>query len=533
MASISPPKSFNYIASNESSTSLVLGFIYGGLTDTDPATTEVMPGLAESWDVKNDGQTYVMHLRKDVKWNDGQPFTAEDVEFTFNDLIYNDKISNPSRDIFTIDGKKFNVKAVDKDTVQFDLPTKFAPFLRAVGTAILPKHSLKEIVDRGEFEHSLGVNADPSEIIGTGPYMLEEYQAGQRVVLKRNPHYWKNDGKGNQLPYLDKVVIEIVQNEDVELMKFLQKELDYYGLRGQDFPELKPKEQDGNFTVYITGTSTNSQFIFFNQNTGMNDKGKPYVAPHKLKWFRDVRFRQAVAYAIDREGIIEVLMNGLGEPQWSPESPANASFYNSNVPKYPFNIAKAKKILADAGFRDRNGDGFVEDAEGNMVEFTLTTNAENTVRVRMAEMIRKDLQNIGFKVSFLPLQFNMLVSKLDSNFDWEAMILGLGGGDIDPHFSRNVWISSGYTHMWFPKQKTPSTKWEARLNELFDSGVQELDPAKRKAIYNEYQMIAAEQLPLIFTVHSKQIQAVRNTLGNIHPTAYAGAFHDIERIYIK
>jgi len=530
--SISPPKSFNTITANETSSSVVLGFIYNGLTEEDPVSTEVAPCLAESWDVSEDGLAYTFHLRKDVKWNDGQPLTAEDVEFTFNELIFNEDIRCASRDIFVIDGKKLKVTAVDKHTARFELPTKFAPFLRSLGTSILPKHSLKSLVDEGKFNHSLGVDAEPSSIIGTGPFVLDKYVTGQRVVLKRNPHYWKRDEKGGQLPYLNEVVIQIVQSQEVEVLRFKQKEIDYLGVRGVDYPNLAVGAKTGGYKLYLTGTTFGSQFLFFNQNTGNNKRGKPYVDPVKLKWFRNEQFRKAVAHAIDRKSMINSLMNGLGVPQWGPESPAATFFFNPDVPQHPYDIKKAKQILTDADFKDRNGDGIVEDSEGNDVEFSLTTNTGNEVRIKMAEMIRKDMENLGFRVHFLPMQFNMLVSKLDSNYDWEAMILGLTGGP-EPHFGRNVWHSTGHTHMWFPKQEKPSTDWEARIDQIFDQGVQELDPQKRKALYDEWQVIAATKLPFIYTVLPKRVEAIRNGLGNIHPTAYAGAMHDVDRIYWK
>jgi len=530
MASISPPKSFNTVVASETSSTMTLGFIYDGLVDIDPHTNQVVPALAESWEISEDGLTYIFHLRKDVLWNDGHPFTAADVEFTFNDLIYNEDISTSSRDIYTVDRKYFKVRAVDDHTVEFTTAAKFAPFLRMIGTSILPKHSLKPLVDAGVFESSLGVNAKPEDIVGTGPFMLERYIQGQRIILKRNPLYWKHDADGIQLPYLDHIVIEIVQNQDVELLKFKQRELDYYSLRGEDYPLLKPKEESGGFTIHRTGTQTGSQFLFFNQNTGKGKDGKPYVDPVKLKWFRNPRFREAVSYAIDRKSMINILMNGLGVPQWGPMGPSEGLFFNPNVRQYPYNPERARRILAEGGFRDINGDGFLQDPGGNRVSFQLTTNNENTVRVRMAEMICKDLTDIGFEVFFMPLQFNALVSKLDSSFDWEAMILGLTGGP-EPHGGRNVWHSSGRLHMWFPRQDKPSTEWEERIDELFELGVQELDERKRKAIYDEWQRIVAEFQPFIYTVLSERVQAVRNGLANVKPSVYVGALHSIEQVY--
>ena len=530
-SSISAPKTFNYIVAAETSSTHVLGNIYEGLTTDDPVTSETIPNIAESWDISEDGKTYTFHIRDAVKWNDGEPFTAHDVEFTFNDLIYNDNIPAPMRDLLIINGKRIKVTALDERTVQFVTPTKFAPFLRLSGTAILPRHAYKKLVDDGSFQYSLSVDSPPESIIGAGPYMIETYVPSQRIVLKRNPHYWKVDEAGNRLPYLDRIVIQIVQNEEVSLMQFKQRQLDYLGVRGQDYPDLKPLEQQGDFTVYMTGVSTGSQFLFFNQNTGKDDAGKPYVNPIKLKWFRNKQFRKAVAHAIDRGSIIEVLMNGLGVPQWSPVGPGSPFFHNPDVPKYEYSPRKARQILAEAGFKDIDGDGYVEDPDGNTVEFDLTTNSSST-RTDMAEMIRKDLERVGLKVHFMPLEFNMLVSKLDSSFDWEAMILGLTGG-VEPHGGSNVWQSRGHTHMWFPRQEQPSSEWEARINELFEQGAQELDPEKRREIYNEWQMIAADELPLIYTVLPRNIEALRNGLGNIRPTAYSGAFHSVERIYWK
>ena len=125
----------------------------------------------------------------------------------------------------------------------------------------------------------------------------------------------------------------------------------------------------------------------------------------------------------------------------------------------------------------------------------------------------------------------MLVSKLDSTFDWEAIILGLTGG-IEPHFGKNVWDSSGQLHMWYPAQKEPATPWEARIDEIYNLGVQELDRDKRKALYDEWQEIVADQLPFIYTILGERLSALRNKYGNIHPTAYGGILHNPEEIYL-
>ncbi|MCC6758304.1 MAG: ABC transporter substrate-binding protein [Candidatus Omnitrophica bacterium] len=533
LTSTSDPKSFNDITAKETSTREVTSHIFEGLTTMNAVTLQVEPALAERWEVSEDGHTWTFYLRPGVKWNDGEPFTADDVVFTFNDLIYNDDIASSSRDIFTIEDKTFKVEKVDDLTVRFTLPVKFAPFLRAMSQAILPKHKLAKAVAEKKFNFTWGLDTPPSEIVGTGAFKLSSYRPGERFVLVRNPLYWKRSKEGDALPYLDRIVYLIVQNLDTAMLKFLDGEVDYIGLRGMEYPLIKPNERKGNFTVYDAGPDFGSSFVVFNQNTGVNPKTqKPFVDPVKSKWFLDINFRRAVAHAIDKNKMMEILMNGFGYPQDSDMSKSAGVFYNPNVEKYDYDLLKAKKILADAGYIDRNGDGWIEDPEEHTVEFNFSTNSGNNERVQIASIIRHDLQSLGMKVNFLSLEFNTLVTKLNSTFDWDAIVLGLTGG-IEPHFGKNVWHSTGGLHMWYPMQKTPATDWEKRIDEIFIQGVQELDENKRKVLYDEFQVIVSQQLPLIYTVLNSDLYAIRNRFGNLKPTSYAGPFHNMEEIYIN
>lgn len=532
LATISDPKSFNPIVAKETSTTAVTNLIFEGLTKTNGVTTEVEPALAASWQISEDGLRWTFHLREEVRWSDGQPLTADDVVFTFERLIYNPDVPASSRDIFTIDGKPIQVKALDANTVEFTLPVPFAPFLRALGQEILPAHKLRDIVNAGTFSSAWGLDTPAEEIIGTGPFKLSVYLPGQYVRFVRNNRYWRQDAEGRPLPYLNEVRMLIVQTQDVELLKFQEGELDVYGMRASDFALLKPDEAKSHYTVYELGPGFGSSFIFFNQHPGTNPQtSAPYVPPHKLAWFQDVRFRRAVAHAIDKQAIIEIVMNGLGFPQTGPMGPSEGFFYHPDVPTYAFDLERAKALLAQIGLSDRNGDGILEDGQGHPVEFTLYTNSGNTDRIQIANVIRKDLERLGMTVHLNQLEFNNLVAKLDATYDWDAILLGLTGG-IEPHFGRNVWHSSGHLHMWHPRQPAPATEWEAELDRVFDQGVQELDPHKRKALYDRWQVIVAEQVPLIYTVLPPSIMAVRNRFGNLHPTAYGGALHNLEELYL-
>ena len=533
LSTTSDPRSFNDIIAKETSTTLVTGHIFEGLTTTNAFTTKVEPHLAERWEVSPDGLVWTFYLKEGVVWNDGRPLTADDVVFTFNDLIYNPDIPSSARDIFTIDGKIFKVEKMDDHTVRFTLPVKFAPFLRGMSQPILPQHKLKKAVEDGRFNFTWGIDTAPEKIVGTGPFRLTRYDPGQRLIFERNPFYWKKSEEGDSLPYLDQIVYLIVQNADVELLKFMEGTLDSYSVRGMDYPLLKPLEKDGDFTVYDLGPDMGSQFIFFNQNQGKNpNTGKPFVEPHKLAWFRNAAFRRAVAHAIDKDKIIEIVNNNLGYPQHSPMGPAAGFFHNPHVVHYDYDLEKAREILRGTGFMDKDKDGFLEDEKGNLLEFSFYTNAGNTERMDIAAIIRQDLEGLGMKVNFRALEFNTLVSRLTSTFEWEAVLLGLTGG-IEPHFGKNVWMSSGQLHMWYPRQESPATEWEKRIDEIFIQGVQELDEKKRKQLYDEYQLIVSEQLPLIYTILGVKIYAVRNKFGNLKPAPYGEIFHNLEEIYIK
>ena len=512
---------------------MVTELIYEGLIRTNAVTLKEEPNLAERWTVSPDGLQWIFYLRRDVAWNDGKPFSADDVLFTFNDLIYNEKIPAPARDIFMIEGQKFKVEKIDDNTVKFTLPVKFAPFLRGMGQAILPKHKLQKAAESGQFNFSLGIDTPPQEVVGTGAYKLVIYNPGERIVFKRNPRYWKKSSSGDALPYIDKIIYLIVKNEDTAILKFFDNELDYLSVHGKDYPLLKPVEKEKNFTIYDTGPDFSTNFITFNQNPGANpNTQKPFVDPVKLKWFANLAFRQAVAHAIDKKKIIEILMNELGYPQYAAMSPSAGFFYNPNVIKYEYDLSKAKEILTQAGFTDRDDDGVIEDPEGHPVQFNLITNSGSLERIQIASIIRHDLQKLGMKVNFVQLEFNSLVSKISSTYDWEAIVLGLTGG-IELHFGKNVWASSGHLHLWHPLQKSPATEWEKRLDEIFNQGVQELDEKKRKVLYDEFQLIVSKELPVIYTVLESNMFAVRNKFGNLNPTAYGGAFHNLDEIYIK
>ncbi|OIP40140.1 hypothetical protein AUJ95_04825 [Candidatus Desantisbacteria bacterium CG2_30_40_21] len=534
LSTTSDPKSFNEIIAKESSTSRAIGFLFEGLTKTNGVTTEVEPCLAEEWNISGNGLVWTFFLRKDVKWFDGKPFTSDDVLFTYNSLIYNKDIPSSARDIFTIEDKQIKFEKIDDYTVKLTLPIAFAPLLRLLGQSILPKHALEEAVKAGKFNSTWGVDTLPSKIIGTGPFMLTEFKPSERLVYTKNPNYWQKDKEGKSLPYIDKIVSLIVEKDDIQLVQFESKEIDVLSIREKDFAYLKKKEQKGNYTVYDCGPSFGTNFISFNQNPNV-------VKQPKLSWFRDKNFRKAIAQSIDKQTIINNVMNGIGYPQDAAMEKAAVIFHNPFVTRYEYDLNEAKRILVDAGYKDNDGDGIIEDKGGNPIKFTLITNADNTIRQSIGTIIVTDLKKLGMDVSFTPMEFNSMVTKLTSTYDWDAVLIGLTG-DVEPHGGKNVWTTDGHLHLWNMKPTDAKQlkiwekylpSWETELDSIFNKGVSELDVAKRKALYWRWQEIVAEELPVIYTVNGAALHGVRNRFGNLQPTSYGGVLHNVEKVCIE
>lgn len=526
------PKTFNPIVSGESSSNQFISLIFAGLTDTDPRSGLPIPLLAESWTIDSTGKVYTFKLRPGLRFNDGSPLRASDVVFTWTRLAFDTTVDCSMRDILKVDGKLPEVRALDSLTVEFRTPTVFGPFVAAVGG--VPVLSEKRLASKAgkNFSAVYGIDTPVDSLVGAGPFRLARYESGSRGVFVRNPHWFRKDAQGQALPYLDTLLLVVVQDQKAEVLKFKAGELDQIDVMPQDFPVIKPLEAEGNFTVHKLGPTLNQTFVFFNQNTGKDPKGKPFVDPVKLSWFRDVNFRRAVSFAIDRKAIRDIVWNGLGTDANGPSSPSTGYWWNAALPPLARNLDSARAALKASGFAP-GADGKLRDPKGNPVKFTLLTNAENQSRIDIAGLIRKDLEALGMEVVFVQIEFNTLVTRLDANFDWDAVLLGLGGGGAEPHFGANVWVSTGRTHMWFPKQKTPSTPWEKELDSLVVAGVTTTDTVQRKKAYDRLQEVVREQLPYIYLGHPEAMSAVRNRFGNIRPTVLGGTLHNIDRIFVR
>jgi peptide/nickel transport system substrate-binding protein len=454
-------------------------------------------------------------------------------------LIYNPDIKPVIADALQVDGKPFTVTKIDDLTIQVVTPDIYAPFLQAFGAGvpIMPKHILAKTVADKTFTSAYGINWKPEDIVGSGPFRLKDYKTAQSVLLERNPWFFEVDSNGQRLPYCDNIVFTVVPDRNAISLRFLSGECDLHDfIYANEYDHFKAESANGKFQLLEPGIGTETDFFWFNENTNVDAKtGQPCVSPQKLKWFRNVKFRQACAYAIDRDSLIKSVFSGRAIPNYGFVTPGNKKWFNPDIPNYLHDLAKARELLKEIGIEDRKGNGTLEDADGNPIEFVFNTNIENNSRMKAAVLIQDDLQKLGFKVVLQPIEFNTLIHKIDDTHVYECVLMGLFGDGTDPSFQANVIRSYGYTHQWFPRQKTPSTDWEARLDYLMDAQNKTLDFTERKKDFDEVQRILAEQQPMIFTVTPYYYAAARADIGNLRPTplSYYRVTWNAEELYFK
>jgi peptide/nickel transport system substrate-binding protein len=531
------PKTLNPLLAGDGLSDNILRLLHASLVNLNWLTQEPGPGLAEWWSVGADQKTWTFKLRRGVYWSDGKPFNADDVVFTWNEIMYNPDINKATYNVFRINGKNFEVTRVDDYTVRVVTPEVFAPFLEFFGTVwILPQHVLRDATRERRFLSTYDLRTSPQKIVGCGPFRVKQIERGVSILLERNPEYWVADKQGRRLPYFDEALFVFGNGRGTDAMLFVNRKSDAYEiLRPELLDAFKEASTNAHFRIIELGIGSEREFFWFNQNTNSRPDGKPIVDPVKLKWFRNPKFRQAVSCSIDRERMAREVYQGRAQAVYDFISTDNRKWNDPNVPRFAFEPEKARALLAEIGIQDRNNDGVVEDAEGKPIEITLLSNTGNPAREKAARMIQEDLKKIGIKLNYEPIEFEALRERIDSSFEYEAALMGLGGGGIDPASQLNVLKSNEDLHQWFPLQKTPSTDWEARIDTLMDSQMHTLDFSQRKKAFDEVQTILAEQAPMLYTVSPLAYAAIRSDIGNLRPsilTPYRVTWN-MEELYFK
>lgn len=511
----SDPGTFNPVLVTDSASGNAIGDLFEGLVKENPKTTLIEPDLAEKWEIEDGGKTIIFHLRRDVKWSDGVPFTARDVLFTMK-VIYDPQVPNSESFALTVDGQPIKAEARDDYTVVMRLPRPFAPLLYAIGFPIIPEHVLAGPLSKGQFNRTWGIDTPPAKLISLGAYQMVRYVPGQQIAFTRYRDYWMREPDGGPLPRLHGQVLLIVPDRNAQYLRFMAGMTDVYSPRPEEVFGLKEKAAQLGMTVQSVGVDTGSLFFAFNRNP------RHYVhhgvTDPKYQWFTDLNFMRALAHAIDKQGMINLCFRGLAIPAVSDISPENKLFYNPDLADYDYDLRLAARLLDEAGYKMRGAVRY--DPRGNPVVFDLTTpTGDETIRGEMCVILKQDLEQLGIRVNYRPLEFIALVKRLETSFDWDCVLIGFTGG-IEPNNGANFLRSSGNLHLWDPAEPKPATKWEAEIDQLLDQGTRVLDPHTRAPYYWRIQRILHDQLPVIETVRQVRYVAYRNSLENYIPTVW-------------
>lgn len=532
------PKTFNAWESKDVTSSAIADMLYDGLTTIDVNNGKIIPKLAKKIEILPDKRSYKILLRKGIKWSDGKEITADDVIFTWEKIIFAGLGNTSTRDSLYIDGFLPKIKKINNYEILFITHKPFAPFTMYLSTPIAPKHIFQDIVKMGnsEFSAYMGASSNPKTFVTSGAFYIEEYKPAERIILRRNPNYYKIDKKGNKLPYIEKYIILITGNTNNQLLKFQSGELDIIPIEGANLSAIMNQKTtpENAFKIYNLGAETSTSYITFNLSKGKNKKGEYIVSKDKQEWFNDKNFRTAIEYAIDRKSIILNIANGVALPLFTAETPTSI-FLNKDLKEPEHNIEKAKKLLKKSGFYFKP-DGLLYDKNGNKVEFSLYTNSGHFTREAIGVAIKHDLSKIGITINFKPIEFNTLVNKVVNTLDWDTILLGFTGSPLEPHSGMNVWHSDGTLHVFNKKTNETNqivSEWEKEINNIFNKASIELDFNKRKSLYDKYQKIIYEQKPIIYLYSPLRLTAIRTKIKNIYPTKLGDLLHNTDEIYIE
>jgi len=460
--------------------------IFQGLTkpgkDNLPA-----PALATEWNTSNDGLTWTFDLKEDVKWHDGEDFTADDVAFTFNDIVLDEDMSaNGASDFKALE----SVEVIDDYKVEFHLDRPFAalPAYLAFNAEILPEHQLANVDDLWDYSEF-----NKKEPVGTGPYELDDYTSGQAVTLARFDDYHEGT------PNLDTVTFQVLPDTNTQIAQAMSGELDTFVL--EDKGSLESVENADNLDIF-TANTTKYYWLVINQEDPR---------------FQDKEVRQAIMHAIDREAIVDSILEGYGSIATSGITPDLEKYYNPDVKTYDYDPGKAKELFEAAGWEENDAGVLEKDGETMSVTFTVALQGELE---QVATLIQQYLKDVGFDVDLNTMEWNTMVEEVVVNRDYE-MTMNWWTYPSDPDvYSQNHSSNAGSGN------NIPGYK-NHELDELLEEGQSVSEPEKRKEIYDKVQEHMAENLPYIYlwypeeiTIRNKRIHNVPEDISFGHTLSY-------------
>ena len=503
------PRTFNRLTSREATTDLVASLMQAKLVRINRVTDDLEPWLAESWTRADTGLSYTLKLRPGVTFSDGHPLTADDVVFSL-EAVYAVPLA---ADALEIGGKKLTLTAPDPLTLVLTFPVRYAPGLRILDNLwVLPRHRLEAALKNHTLASAWSLSTPPADIAGLGPFVLSEYSPGQRLVFARNPRYWRKDAAGTQLPYLDRLTIEVVPEESTELLRLTSGATDVTvsEVPAEAYATVKRAADEGKLQLYDLGVGYDSDAFWLNLRPGA------FAGDKRAAWLQRDELRRAISMAVDRQLFADTVFLGAALPVYGPITPANKKWFSPDVPHPPHDPAGARALLASIGLTDRNGDGMLEDAAGTPVRFTLVTQKGRPRLERGVSVIRDELKKIGIAVDPVTLDATAVIEQIMSG-KFEAIYYSAYLTGTDPASSPDFWLSSGSTHLWNIGQKTPATEWEGQIDGLMARQMQSADEAERSRLFNDVQQIFASHMPAVYFVAPRMFAAASRRVANVTP----------------
>jgi peptide/nickel transport system substrate-binding protein len=474
---------------SDASSSTITGHVYNGLIRYDK-NMRFEGDLAESWEISDDGREITFHLRKGVRWHDGEPFTSADVLFTYKLMI------DPETPTAYAERYKQVEEAMAPDAYTFKVryAEPLAPALVSWAMGICPEHLLKD--------EDISTSELARNPVGTGPFRFVKWDPGEQIVLERNEDYFEG------APYIKRIVYRIVPDTTTMFLELQSGGLDYMGLtplqyaRQTESPAFKRRFNKYRYPAFAY------TYLGYNLRKPM---------------FQDRRVRQAISYAIDKQEIVDGVLLGLGQPATGPYKPGSWP-YNPEVQRYPYAPDKARALLDAAGWKDRDGDG-VRDKDGQALAFTILTNQGNDQRIKAGEIIQRRLQEVGIEVKLRVIEWASFLKEFIYTGRFDATILGWTI-PVDPD-GYNIWHSSktGPRELNFIGYSNPE------VDRLLEQGRRVLGVEKRRPVYHRLQEILAEDVPYTFLYVPDSLPVVARRFHGIEE-APAGIMHNFNRWYV-
>lgn len=485
----SEPATFNRLVSPHVAEELVARLTQARLVRFNRATREVEPRLARSWTRSPDGLTWTLTLREGVRFSDGEPFTSADVLFSFQ-ALHDERVASPIASSVLVDGRPLLVRAIDANTVVVTFPAPHGAGLELLDAVpILPRHKLAAALAAGTFSDAWSLQAPLAEIVGLGPFVIAAYDPGQRLVFRRNPHFWKQDDAGRRLPYLDEIELQIVPDRNTEMLRLRAGDVDLTTdeIRAEDYASMRRLEEQGTITLASAGATISPLALWFNLASKALAADRP--------WLVSEPFRRAVSHAVDRDAIVDTVYLGAAVPVFGPITPGHGDWFLADLPRAPYDPAQARALLASVGLRDPDGDGMLDDSRGRPARFSVLTARGDASRERTAALLQEHLRRIGLTVDVVALEAGAMYGQW-TNRDYDTMFFYAAFSSFEP--ALDFWMSSGSFHFWNANQPSPATEWEEAIDDLMRRQSATLDAAERRRLFAQAQRTLADHLPILY-----------------------------------